>query len=76
MIFVAAWPSIDGDFFNLGEFGGPGWFLVPAEGPLTESRRDELLESFQATYHGGDGRAVSEAAIEDGEEPDLEEDEA
>jgi hypothetical protein len=42
---------------------------------VDEARRDELLESFQATYHGGDGRAVSEAAVEDGEEPDLEEDE-
>jgi hypothetical protein len=42
---------------------------------VDEARRDELLESFQAAYHGGDGRAISEAAVEDGDEPDLDEDE-
>ena len=27
---------------------------------MDESRRDELLESFQATYHGGDGRIAAQ----------------
>jgi len=49
--------------------------LVSDEVPVDEARRDELLESFQAAYHGGDGRSVSEAAVEDGDEPDLDEDE-
>jgi hypothetical protein len=74
MIVVDDSPSIDGEIFNLEEFEGADWVLVSDEVPVDEARRDELLESFQATYHGGDGRAVSEAAIEDGDEPDLEED--
>jgi hypothetical protein len=75
MIVVDDSPSIDGEIFNLEEFEGADWVLVSDEVPVDEARRDELLESFQATYHGGDGRAVSEAAIEDGDEPDLAEDE-
>ena len=51
-------PSIDGEIFNLEEFEGADWVLISDEVPVDESRRDELLEDFQATYHGGDGRAV------------------
>jgi hypothetical protein len=75
MIVVDDSPSIDGEIFNLEEFEGAGWVLVSDEVPVDEARRDELLESFQAAYHGGDGRAVSEAAVEDGDEPDLDEEE-
>jgi hypothetical protein len=75
MIVVDDSPSIDGEIFNLEEFEGADWVLVSDEVPVDEARRDELLESFQAAYHGGDGRGVSEAAVEDGDEPDLEEDE-
>jgi hypothetical protein len=75
MIVVDDSPSIDGEIFNLEEFEGADWVLVSDEVPVDEARRDELLESFQAAYHGGDGRAVSEAAVEDGEEPDLDEEE-
>ena len=74
LVIVDDSPSIDGEIFNLEEFEGADWVLVSDEVPVDEARRDELLESFQAAYHGGDGRAVSEAAVEDGE-PDLEEDE-
>ena len=35
--------------------------LIADEVPVDEARRDELLEDFQAHYHGGDGRDVSEA---------------
>jgi hypothetical protein len=75
MIVVDDSPSIDGEIFNLEEFEGADWVLVSDEVPVDEARRDELLESFQAAYHGGDGRSVSEAAVEDGDEPDLDEDE-
>jgi hypothetical protein len=75
MIVVDDSPSIDGEIFNLEEFEGADWVLVSDEVPVDEARRDELLESFQATYHGGDGRGVSEAVIEDGDEAELEEDE-
>jgi hypothetical protein len=75
MIIVDDSPSIDGEIFNLEEFEGADWVLVSDDVPVDEARRDELLESFQATYHGGDGRAVSEAAVEDADEVDLDQDE-
>ncbi|MBD0283107.1 MAG: hypothetical protein ICV69_13075 [Thermoleophilaceae bacterium] len=76
MIVVDDSPSIDGEIFNLEEFEGADWVLVSDEVPVDEARRDELLEIFQATYHGGDGRAVSEAAVEDPDEAELDGDEA
>jgi hypothetical protein len=67
--------SIDGAIFNLEEFEGADWVLIADDLPVDEARRDELFESFQATYHGGDGRQVGEAAVENLDEEDLEEDE-
>ena len=40
------------------EFEGADWVLISDDLPVDESARDELLENFQSTYHGGDGRAV------------------
>ena len=68
--------SIDGEIFNLEEFEGADWVLISDEVPVEESRRDELLETFQATYHGEDSRAVPRTPPDDdpGEvEPDPEE---
>ena len=59
MVVVDDSPSIDGEIFNLEEFEGADWVLIADEVPVDEARRDELLETFQATYHGGDGRAIS-----------------
>ncbi len=77
MIVVDDSPSIDGEIFNMEEFEGADWVLIADEVPVDEARRDELLETFQATYHGGDGRGVGTEAIEDGEElePDEEDEE-
>jgi len=50
--------SMDSEIFNMEEFEGADWVLVSDELPMDDSKRDELLEGFQATYHGGDGRAV------------------
>jgi hypothetical protein len=72
MVVVDDSSSIDSEIFNLEEFEGADWVLVADELPVDEPQRDELFERFQATYHGGDGRAVSEASVED---PDLEPDE-
>ena len=60
--------SLDQEIFNLEEFEGSDWVLVSDDLPIDEAQRDELVETFQAQWHGGDGRAVSEAAAED---PDL-----
>ena len=67
--------AIDGEIFNLEEFEGADWVLISDEVPLDESRRDELLEGFQARYHGGDGRMKLETEdLDDDEEvePDPE----
>jgi hypothetical protein len=63
--------SMDQEIFNLEEFEGADWVLVSDDLPIDEPRRDELLETFQANYHGGDGRQVSEAAVEDPDALDL-----
>ncbi len=72
MVVVDDSAAMDSEIFNLEEFEGADWVLVSDDVPVDEAQRDELFESFQATYRGGDGRAVSEAAVED---PDLEPDE-
>ncbi len=63
--------SMDNEIFNLEEFEGADWVLISDESPVDEAKRDELLENFQATYHGGDGRQTR--AMED---PDNADDEA
>ncbi len=51
--------SMDNEIFNLEDFEGADWVLVSDDLPVDEARRDELLESFQATNAGGDGRDVT-----------------
>jgi hypothetical protein len=58
MIVVDDSPSMDSEIFNMEEFEGADWVLISDDLPVDESARDELLEDFQSTYHGGDGRAV------------------
>jgi hypothetical protein len=58
MIVVDDSPSMDSEIFNMEEFEGADWVLISDDLPVDESARDELLEDFQTTYHGGDGRAV------------------
>ena len=66
MVVVDDSPSIDGEIFNLEEFEGADWVLIADEVPVDEARRDELLESFQATYQGGDGRTAEIRAADGG----------
>jgi hypothetical protein len=68
MVVVDDSPSLDTEIFNLEEFEGADWVLISDDLPVDEAQRDELLESFQATHHGGDGRNVSVDASDD--EPD------
>jgi len=48
--------SMDNEIFAMEEFEGADWVLISDDLPVDEPKRDELLEVFQATYHGGDGR--------------------
>jgi hypothetical protein len=58
-------PAMDQEIFALEEFEGADWVLIADDVPVDEARRDELLETFQATYHGGDGRSVEVPVDED-----------
>ncbi len=73
MLVVDDSPSMDSEIFNLEEFEGADWVLVSDEMPIDEAQRDEMLETFQSTFHGGDGRQVDPEVDED--ELDLDEDE-
>jgi len=58
MVVVDDSPSLDTEIFNLEEFEGADWILVSDDLPVDEAQRDEMLETFQARHHGGDGRAI------------------
>ena len=58
MVVVDDSPSLDTEIFNLEEFEGADWILISDDLPVDEAQRDELLENFQATHRGGDGRGV------------------
>ncbi len=51
--------SVDGEIFNMEEFEGADWVLISDDVPVDESKRDELLESFQATNRAGEGRRAN-----------------
>jgi hypothetical protein len=67
--------SMDGEVFNLEEYEGADWVLVSDEVPVDEARRDELLESFQATHGEVEGRIVSSDEEDEDELDELEPDE-
>lgn len=69
--------SIDSEIFNMEEFEGADWVLISDDVPVDESNRDEILENFQATFHGGDGRMEEDDEEEDdGVEDDEDEPDA
>ena len=76
MVVVDDSSSLDSGIFNMEEFEGAEWVLVSDDLPIDEPQRDEMLESFQVTYHGGDGRHVGEEAVEDADEVEPEPDDA
>jgi hypothetical protein len=76
MVVIDDSPSLDTEIFNLEEFEGADWILVSDDLPLDEPQRDEMLESFQATFRGGDGRGelvdpdTDDEIVEDEPEPE------
>ena len=75
LVIVDDSPAMDAEIFNMEEFEGADWVLISDEVPVDEAQRDEMLETFQAKYHGGDGRmGLSAEDDEDDVEPDDEED--
>jgi len=60
--------SLDQEVFNMEAYEGAEWVRVSDEVPVDEDRRDQLLESFQTSYHPGAGGSVSETALEQGDD--------
>ena len=58
MVVVDDSPSLDTEIFNLEEFEGADWILISDDLPVDEAQRDEMMETFQASNHGADARAV------------------
>ena len=68
LVIVDDSSSIDSEIFNMEEFEGADWVLISDDVPVDESQRDEILENFQATFHGGDGRMAADDEEEDDDE--------
>jgi hypothetical protein len=66
--------SIDSEIFNMEEFEGADWVLISDDVPVDESQRDEILESFQSTFRGGDGRMALDDEEQDEDEETEDED--
>ena len=58
MVVVDDSAALDSEVFNLEEFEGADWVLISDDVPVDEAQRDEMMETFQARHHGGDGRAT------------------
>ncbi len=50
LLIVDDSPELDSEIFNMEEYEGADWVLVSDETPVDEARRDELLETFQASH--------------------------
>jgi hypothetical protein len=67
LVIVDDSSSIDTEIFSMEEFEGADWVLIADDVPVDEAQRDEILENFQATFHG-------DAPVADEEEEEEEED--
>jgi hypothetical protein len=59
LVVVDDSPDVAHEIFDDVEPGeGADWVLISDEAPVDENRRDELIESFQVTYHPAGEQAV------------------
>ena len=68
--------SVDQQVFNLEAFEGADWVRISDEVPVDSDALDTTLERFQSYAHAAPGAALSETALEPGEDeppPDDEE---
>jgi hypothetical protein len=75
LVIVDDSTSINSEIFNMEEFEGADWVLISDDVPVDESQRDEILESFQSTFHSSDGLDDEDEADDDRDEDDDYEDE-
>jgi hypothetical protein len=73
LVVVDDSPELDSEIFNMEEFEGADWVLIADEIPVDEHRRDELLETFQASRQAGDLLEEEEEELEELEPDELEE---
>jgi hypothetical protein len=73
LVVVDDSPELDSEIFNMEEFEGADWVLISDEVPVDENRRDELLETFQASRQAGDLLEEEEEELEELEPDELEE---
>jgi hypothetical protein len=74
LVIVEDSSSIDSEIFNMEEFEGADWVLISDDVPVDESQRDEILENFQATFRGSDGRMELDDEEEDDDTDDDDDD--
>jgi hypothetical protein len=74
LLIVEDSSSIDSEIFNMEEFEGADWVLISDDVPVDESQRDEILENFQATFRGSDGRMELDDEEEDDDTDDDDDD--
>ena len=65
-------PELDSEIFNMEEFEGADWVLISDEVAVDESRRDELLQAFQARHGPDDVEADPDEEPEEYEEEEEE----
>ncbi|HZL47607.1 MAG TPA: hypothetical protein VFC30_01175 [Solirubrobacteraceae bacterium] len=79
LLIVDDTPDVDHEIFDDVEQGeGADWVLISDEAPVDEHRRDELIESFQVTYHPAGELVVAgetDDDVDDDENDELEPDE-
>lgn len=67
--------DVDHELFDADEFESSEWVLIAEESPLDEGKRDELIESFRASYEpGGSEDEDSDDELDD-DEDDVDADE-
>jgi hypothetical protein len=72
LVVVDDSPDLDSEIFNMEDVEGADWVLIADETPVDENRRDELIESFQVSYHPGGVGSITDD--DDETEDELEED--
>src|SRR4051794_29388012 len=70
LVIVDDSSSIDTEIFSMEEFEGADWVLITDDVPVDEAQRDEILENFQATFHGDAPVADDEDEDEEDEDDD------
>ncbi len=68
LVIVDDSPDLDTEIFNMEEYEGAEWVQVSEDIPVDESRRDEMLETFQRP-----GTELDELEESVEEEEDVEE---